>query len=278
VTRVSTYRLDSYGPPDEIAAPMGGLFQLSDDSWRLVFAVPDAGVSCGLLRSRVEVAETNRRRRCRVTVAEDGANGLHSTFVVRARARDVRDDLCGRFASLDRAADLVAAVEAGEWWKGSGAFDALGWSGTASIAGVRSVGGSWGASRITRTRRARVLDFGPEGVSLRGWRTRLVFPWVSIATIEVTDAQGYARGPKHRRSSGGAVIVLTCHSGEQVGFHAALLTPSETRAELRVPIDNTITPPGKAAQLSSPGSRAIGPAPVPELPLDDHLVWRRSAV
>lgn len=263
VTRVSTYRLDSYGPPAQLEPPEGGIFQLSEASWRLVFEPPRAGVSCGLFRSRVEVQTTRRGRRCRVTVAEVGGHGFEATFVLRARADAVRADLDRRHRSLDRAAEVVAAVEKGEWWRGTEAFDALGWSATRSLAGVRCIGGDWETDGLGPTRRARVLDFGRGGVSLRGWRTRLRFPWDRIVSIEVTDGTRYSDGNDVPR--GGTVVVLKSHAGEQIIFHTALATPDEVAAELRAPIDRLVRRSGDDPYALSPASVPIAPAAVPEM-------------
>ncbi len=205
MANVSTYRLDSYGPAGRPEPPRGGIFQLSDASWHLVFEPPRSGVSCGLLRSLVEVQTTRRGRRCRVMVAEEGGDGFEATFVLRARADAVRADLRRRHQSLDQAAEVVAAVEGGEWWRGADAFDGLGWSATRSLAGVRCIGGDWESDGLGPTRRAKVLDFGPGGVSLRGWRTRLRFPWDSIAAIEVADGTGYSDSANGDRAPAAAL-------------------------------------------------------------------------
>jgi hypothetical protein len=229
MAKVSTYRLDNYDlPPGCINAP-GGLFQLSDAEWHLLSRDPDGGVSCGLRRSQVEVEELGRRR-CQVTVSDDHDGGFHATFVLRARAGAVRDDLRHRLSSLDRSDEVLAAVERGQWWRDVRVFDELGWSRTRSIAGVRCNGGRWGAIRAKRTRLARVLDFGPKGVSLRGWRTRLAIPWDGIAAIEVTDDRhAAAHGSQDGKGTG---ILLRSHTDEELVFYTVLSNRTEIVTQL----------------------------------------------
>jgi hypothetical protein len=260
--RVTTYRLDSYGPPRE-DIEVEGLFQLTDVSWHLLFDGSQSGVSCGLLRSDIEVEATGPRR-CRVTVGEKGDSQFQASFVVRADADDLQADLSNRRASLDRAADVIAAVEAGEWWKDSRVFDSLGPSRTRSVAGVRSLGGKWGTRRIKATRHARVMDFGPRGVSLRGWMTPLVIPWMSIARIEVTDDTETA-GTGWDRTTEGASIILHSLSGQQVAFRTVLAAAPEVRASLEPLITCATNASGNVSRPISPASMAIGPIAVPEL-------------
>jgi hypothetical protein len=229
MAKVSTYRLDNYDLPPGSINPPGGLFQLSDAEWHLLSRDPGGGVSCGLRRSQVEVEELGRRR-CQVTVSDDRDGGFHATFVLRARAQAVRDDLAVRLASLDRSGEVIAAVERGQWWQDVRVFDRLGWSRTRSIAGVRCNGGRWGAIRAKRTRLARVLDFGPNGVSLRGWRTRLAIPWDGIAAIEVTDGRhSAARGSQDGKGTG---ILLRSHSDEELAFYTVVSNQTEIGTQL----------------------------------------------
>ncbi len=233
MAKVSTYRLENYGVPAGAVVRPGGLFQLSDAGWHLLFPDPGSGVGCGLLRSQVEVEDFGRRR-CQVTVKDDREDGFHATFVLRAGADNVRTDLGDRLSSLDRSGEVIAAVESGQWWRDVRVFDQLGWSRTRSIAGVRCKAGQWGTIRAKPALLARVLDFGPNGVSLRGWRTRLVVPWEEIAAIRVTDGQPQSAAhvaPDRRRFSG-ADIVLRSHRAEELVFHTMLLTRSEIEARL----------------------------------------------
>jgi hypothetical protein len=214
----------------------------------------------------VEV-EAARRRRCRITVSESGDAGFQATFVLRARADDLLADLGRRRSSLDRAAEVIAAVEDGEWWRDPLVFDSLGPSRARSIGGVRCLGGNWGTRRIKPTRRTRVLDFGPGGVSLRGWRTPVVVPWVSIADIEVSDVRPPS-GAAHARGldrSIGAVIVLKCHSEEKLAFRTTVSTPSEVRAHLSTLTDCLVAASEDDARRSSAALMAVGPIAVPEL-------------
>ncbi|MGH9208828.1 MAG: hypothetical protein ACRD1G_20165, partial [Acidimicrobiales bacterium] len=209
MAKISTYRLDSYGRPPEAVDAAGGIFQLSDAEWRLLFSDSRSGVTCGLLRSQLEVEPVSRRR-CRVVVRDDFQGGFRATFVVRARARRVRSDLRDRLKSLRRSREVMAAVDAGQWWRDVRSFDGAGGSLTRSVAGVGCQGGRWESGRVKRTRLARVLDLGPKGVSLRGWRTRLTIPWDTIAGIEVVDGRRESAadyGRSHGRFRGTAIVV-----------------------------------------------------------------------
>lgn len=273
MSKTKSYRLDSQGPPGRPEPPNGGTFRLSDGSWSLVYGPTGGGVTCGLLRSRVEVQATRRRRRCRVTVTEEGESGLTATFVLRARAADVRVDLEGRLASIDRASEVITAVEGGAWWRGADAFAALGWSRTLSVAGVRRIGGDGEAGRARPMRLARVLDLGPNGVRLRGWRTRWAIPWEDVASIEVSDPAPLTDAPTASAGRGGSVVTVRNRGGERVVLQVALKSPSQLRTELRTPpLDRVVrglpvpelTVPTAGSAPSTAGSVPIGPS-VPRL-------------
>jgi hypothetical protein len=266
MAKISTYRLDSYGRPPEAVDASGGLFQLSDAEWRLLFNGSRSGVTCGLLRSWPDVEPVGRWR-CRVAVRDDLEGGFRATFVVRARARRVRADLRDRLKSLHRSREVIAAVDGGQWWQDVRSFDGAGGSLTRSVAGVRCQGGRWESGRAKRTRLARVLDFGPKGVSLRGWRTRLTIPWDTIAGIEVVDGQGESAtdvapaGPGFR----GTAIVVRSHIGHKIVFRTMLSTPAEIHAQLGPLTENLARASANEAHDSSPMSVAGHPMRVPEL-------------
>jgi hypothetical protein len=254
MAKVSTYALENYvggHPPGEVHAPEG-LFQLSDAEWHVLFRDSRSGLTCGLLRSTVEVEEAGRRH-CRVTISDDADGGFSGSFVLRARADDLRTDLGNRISSLQRSGEVIAAVGEGQWWRDIRVFDTLGWSRTRSIAGVHCRGGEWGKSRIKRSRRARVLDFGPNGVSLRGWRTRVVIPWDSIAAIEVTSGHpvSAAAVPDDRQKFSGVAILLRSHTAQEIVFHTMLSTPSAISAHLSDLIDRLAQAEQRASLRSS---------------------------
>ncbi len=218
--------------PAHPAPATGGRLQFTDTEWRLVFRPPRPGVRCGLLRLRIEV-EPEARRRCRVTVHDRDSGDLRGSFVVRARARRVQADIDRRLAALDRAADTVASVDAGRWWMDGRAFDDLGRSRTASVAGVRCRGGTWGPDAVAPSRWTKVLDVGPRGVTLRGWRTRAVLPWESVDDIEVTvdrdpsRRRGAGRTGAHGRVDGGTVVRVRSRTGDELEFHTALSSAAD---------------------------------------------------
>jgi hypothetical protein len=275
MAKVSTYKLEAYdgGLAPRPTPTREGVFQLSDAEWRLIFRDSHPGVACGLLRSRVDVEKVGRRR-CRVTINDDQASAFRSSFLVRTRADHLRSDLRKRISMLERSGAAVAAVDEGQWWRDVRVFDSLGWSRTISIAGVRNKDGRWGTSRIKRSRLARLMDFGPKGVSLRGWRTRLVFPWDSIAAIDVTDGRDPGSGGRAERVSrsrhefSGTTVLLRSHTAQEVAFHTWLSTPSTVRSQLSLFVERLIraTESQPRPPLPSATGHHIEPAEVPELP------------
>ena len=266
MAKISTYRLDSYGRPPEAVDASGGIFQLSDAEWRLLFDDSRSGVTCGLLRSQLGVEPVGRWR-CRVVVRDDFQGGFRATFVVRARAARVRSDLRDRLRSLHRSREVMAAVDGGQWWHDVRSFDGAGSSLTRSIAGVRCRGGRWVSGRAKRTRLARILDLGPEGVSLRGWRTRLTIPWDTIAGIEVVDGRPETARQVAPAGQGfrGTAIVVRSHTGQEIVFHTMLSTPAEIRARLGPLTDNLARASTDEIHDSSPMSVAGHPMRAPEL-------------
>ncbi len=211
--------------------------QFTDTEWRLVFRQPQPGVKCGLLRSRIDV-EPLARHQCRVTVHDRGTDEFRGSFVVRASAERVQADIERRMRALDLAGEVTAAVEDGEWWRDVRLFRDLGWARTVSVAGVRCRKGSWGTDSIKRTRMTKVLDFGPDGVTLRGWRTHAVMPWGTIDTIEAMSDRGpsspraVGRSARHGRRPSGTIVRLRSRAGDELIFHTVLSSTADIAARL----------------------------------------------
>ena len=224
-------------PARPVPEPEGRL-QLTDSEWRLVFRPPHPGVRCGLLRSRIDV-EPLARRLCRVTVHDRGTDDFRGSFVVRARAERVQAAVDRRMTALDRAGEVTASVENGQWWWDVRRFNELGWARTASVAGVGCRGGSWGPDTVARTRLTKVLDVGPGGVTLRGWRNRAVLPWETVDAIEVTSdrdpsaPRGIGRPARRGRPADGTIVRLRSRTGDELVFHTALSSTSDIAARLR---------------------------------------------
>jgi hypothetical protein len=247
VARTVSYALVRFRTslPAHPAPATGGRLQLTDAEWRVVFHPPRPGIRCGLLRSRIDV-EPVTRHRCRVTVHDRDTDEFRGSFVVRARARRVRADVDRRMAVLDRAGDVIASVEDGQWWRDVRRFDGLGWARTASVAGVRCRGGRWGADTVAPTRWTKVLDVGPDGVTLRGWRTRAELPWETVDGIEVTGdrdcsrRRGAGRPGAHGRADGGTVVRLRSRTGDELDFHTVLSSTDDIAARLH-PVEDQLT-------------------------------------
>jgi hypothetical protein len=173
-----------------------GEFQLTDTHWRLLLTDRRDGLQCGLLQSSISVEGIDRRRSLvRLEVA--GSGGSAGILLVAGRPEVLKGDLGHHMAALDRAERSLAAAEQGEWWMDSRVFEQLGTTRRVSIAAVRFDERGWHEQPRRRRWLTSVLDFGPEGIVLRGWRTRLKIPWADVASIEVTAATPVA--PAHRR-------------------------------------------------------------------------------
>ncbi len=235
MTKASLYTLDSYGPPDAISDPHGGVFEITDSSWGLFFPAHN-GVRCGLLRSDIGV-EPLRRHRCRITVIER-SEGFRDTFVLRARAQSVVRDLDARRRALEAAADTIAAVGDGEWWRDTAAFDSLGPFAASSVAGVRCLGGTWAGTPVRRTRLPGVLDLGSGGIRLRRWRTSVTLDWASVAHVDVDPSEP---PPDRFRwlppDVSGIVITVTDRAGDTVRFHTAHSTIAQAEGTLAPFVD-----------------------------------------
>jgi hypothetical protein len=233
--------------------------ELTDTEWRVLFRPPQPGVHCGLLRSRIDV-DPVARRRCRVTVHDRDTDEFRGSFVIRARVERVRADVDRRMTALDRAGEVTAAVEDGQWWRDARRFHDLGWARTASVAGIRCPGGAWGTDVVVPTRWTKVLDVGPAGVTLRGWRTRTVLPWETVAGIEVdSDRDPYSREGAGRtgargRAVGGATVRVRSGTGDELAFHTGISSAAEITTRLR-PFQDQLTR----------SSTVRPPVPVPEL-------------
>jgi hypothetical protein len=203
-------------------------FQLSNARWRLVFRDGRRGISGGLLNSRLGV-EAAGRRRCRVTIEDDTGGGFSGTAVIHARPAKLRRDLDQRLAALERAGEVVAEVAAGSWWVDDRVFAGLDWSERCSLAGVHYRAGWWGTGRLQPSMLAKVLDFGPGGVVLRGWRTRLVIPWDAIGSIRVLPGDCWVLTetvPRHQHPTGTTVVIRSLADQDAV-FYTPLVPVSD---------------------------------------------------
>ena len=198
-------------------------FQLSDARWRLVFRDGRRGVSGGLLNSRLTVERTPGRT-CRVSIVDDTGGGFTGTLVLHAREAKVGRDLDNRMASLERAGTVVDEAASGAWWKDVRVFDRLDWSQRCSLAGVHYRAGWWGTGRLPPSMLAKVLDFGPRGIVLRGWRTRLVIPWDAVGSMRVHagDAWVPPGTAEHQVKPMGTTLVVRSLAGQDAVFYTAL--------------------------------------------------------
>ena len=252
MTKESTYsvaRIDSLRAPlPTVATERDCDFQLSDARWQLVFRDGRRGVSGGLLNSQLTVERT-RGRTCRVSVVDDTEGGFTGTLVVRARGATVRRDLDDRLGSLDRAGTVVEEVASGAWWKDARVFDGLGWSQRCSFAGVHYRAGWWGTGRLRPSMLAKVLDFGPRGIVLRGWRTRLVIPWDAVGslTTHAGEAWRYDEVVEHQSSPLGTTLVVRSLAGQDAVFYTPLLSATEAGQLIR-PFAAHLTDGGNIAE------------------------------
>ena len=210
-----------------------GLFQLSDARWSLLFRDSRRGFSCGLLNCSLHV-EAIDRHSCHVAISNGEGEGLICSLVVHAPAERVKCDLRKRLVSIERASEIVDAVDSGEWWRDSQVFDDLDWSRTLSIAGIAYRAGWWGNGKIGRSVFRQILDFGPRGVVLRGRRTRFVIPWDSISSMRVAggDIWMYRGSPRHGRTRG-ATLIVRSRAGQDAFFFTPIFPPEALREVLK---------------------------------------------
>ena len=208
-------------------------FQLSDSRWRLVFRDGRVGISGGLLNSRLQVEEAGRRT-CRVTIGDDTGGGFHGVAVIHAGAARVRRDVDRRLASLERAGDVVAEVAAGSWWMDERVFAGIDWSERCSLAGVHYRAGWWGTGRLQPSMLAKVLDFGPRGIVLRGWRTRLVIPWDTVASVRALPGDCWVptEAPPHHGTATGTTVVIRSLADQDAAFFTPLVPAGDVRSLL----------------------------------------------
>ncbi|HXW34068.1 MAG TPA: hypothetical protein VEJ87_05770 [Acidimicrobiales bacterium] len=237
MTGTSTYDISSMGITGRvspaIAVGRDGAFQLTDSTWRVLSRDAESGLSCGLLASRLSVEPVDRRS-CRVAIEGLGGLELSCSIVLMAPARRVKLDLEERLVSLERSRQVALAIVAGEWWRSRQVFDDLDWSRRRSIAGVRYRSGWWGTGKLKPSMLAKVLDFGPNGVVLRGLRVRFLIPWDAIRSIGVAPGDAWAYGAPVTRHAirVGSTIVLRSSAGQDAVFFTPLLLPSEVQAIL----------------------------------------------
>jgi hypothetical protein len=270
MTKDSTYQVARLEVSDpslrSVAVGSEGVFQLTDVNWRLMFRDPKRGLSCGLLRSQLQV-EPMDRRTCRVSISDDSSEGFNGSVILNAPAERVQFDLHRRLVSLGHSGEVIAAVGKGEWWRYAQIFDRFNWSHRCSIAGVRYRAGWWGTGKIKPSMLAKVLDFGPRGVALRGWWTQFVIPWDAIASITVSAGDGWslANGAEaaHRRRIGTSVLVRS-QAGQDAVFFTPLLSPSEV-GDLLAPLTTQLETAELDRQLRRTGlwRGPYASAPVP---------------
>ena len=230
----SVARIDGLGTPlPTVSTERDCAFELTDSRWRLIFRDGRTGLSGGLFHGRLAV-EDAAGRACRVTIEDVSGPGFHATVVVRARAAKVRKDLEARLASLERSGEIVANVEAGSWWLDSRVFDDLDWSQRRSLAGVSYRAGWWGTGRLQPSMLPKVLDFGPRGVVLRGWRVRLAIPWDAIASLHVLPGDFWVPTEigTGQESRSGASVVIRSFTDQDAVFYTPLVSVGEADAVL----------------------------------------------
>lgn len=164
MTKPTVYRIQLHDGslPGQPLPPERGLFELRDAEWRLHFRHLDPAVTCGLLRSDVEVRAIDRRR-CLITLSGRDTPEFTLHLVVRARARRVRADIEHRRNRLGRERELLDAVRDGRWWRDDRIFDRFGPLKTVSITGARYLGGLARTVRVKPTRGRSGDGFRPAG-------------------------------------------------------------------------------------------------------------------
>jgi len=222
------------------------LLELSDTAWCIYFRDTRRALSCGLSDCAMSV-ETLSRHRCRLCVTDVVGGGFDLELVLRAPADRVRGTLEHRLAALERSRLVAEAVDSGDWWLDARVFDALDWAGVRSIAGIRYRHGWWGTGRMNPSMSAKVLDFGPRGIRLRGLRTCFVIPWDAIEGIRVVDGDAWVpeSSPGQAQSGPGATIVVTSGSGQDAVFFTPLFRAVEVR-DLLEPLTRHLRGPSSA--------------------------------
>jgi hypothetical protein len=217
---------------------------LSDARWHLICRASGFGVSGGLLPGRLTV-EARGRRSSGVSIVDSSGDGFEASVVLHASASRVQRDLDRRLSSLERGAELVAQVTSGAWWLDGRVFSRLDWSGRRSVAGIRYRAGWWGTGRLKPSMLPKVLDFGPSGVVLRGWRTHVVIPWDAIESLRVVEGDcwlpaGAGLAPTKSR---GATLTVRSLGGQDAVFFSPLMSAED--------VGRILTP--LAAHLPTPG-------------------------
>lgn len=230
--RDSTYsvaRIEGTSAPlHMVASERECVLELTEARWCLAFRDSRRSLTGGLLVSRFAV-EGSGGRTCLVSIADVSGDGFNGTVVVRAPAARVRRDLDRRYATLDRAAVLVAQVTAGAWWLDPRVFEGLDWSGRRSVAGVRYRAGWWGTGRLKSSMLPKILDFGPRGVVLRGWRVHLVIPWDAVESLRVLDGDRWVPDDSGVTPTlpRGTTLVISARGGLDAVFYSPLASPAE---------------------------------------------------
>jgi hypothetical protein len=232
MTEYSTYnvaRLKGMSAPlPMVSSERECVFQLTDARWLLVFRDSRQGLSRGLLTGRLGVEDAGRRT-CRVSLNDPSGNGCDGSVILHASAARVQRDLDRRLASLERSAALVTQIASGEWWLDRRVFLRLDWSGRSSVAGIRYQAGWWGSGRLKPSMLPKVLDFGPRGVVLRGWRTHVLIPWDAIESLRVVGGDRWVltdSGAAPTRSKG-ATLVVRSRGGQDAVFYTPLVSPDD---------------------------------------------------
>jgi hypothetical protein len=241
--RPSVYRIHVHdGAPGGIALPPErGLFELRDSEWRLHFRHLESTISCGLRRSGFDVRSIDRRRSL-VTLSGRDEPVFTLQLLLWARARSIRTDFERRLARLDETRDALEAVERGEWWRDARVFERFGPLGTMSLTGVRYRGGLPRTSKVKTTRIGQLMDFGPTGITLRGWRTHLSIPWEQVARIEPGSfPKGTPQSQPPRSETDAPQIVVGLSDGSRVRFSVPGSSEKGLRARLE-PISDCLDP------------------------------------
>ena len=257
MTRPSRYRVEHLAGRGLDRLPerfeRESLLEVSDAGWRLYFRDSRRGLTCGLSACAMDVEELSRHR-CRLTISDPEVGRFDLELVLRASANRVRRDLGRRQADVARAGRVVEAVASGDWWLDAQVFEPLDWAGVRSIAGVRYRHGWWGTGRMEPSMSAKVLDFGPSGIRLRGWRTRFLIPWDAVGAVGVVDGDAWMPDPSTGGTSlrSGATIVVTSGSGQDAVFFTPLLQAAAVRDALE-PLTRNLRGSSPALADATPG-------------------------
>ena len=105
-----------------------------------------------------------------------------------------------------------------------------------SLTGVRYLGGLARTVKVKSTRIGQVLDLGPPGIALRGWRTHLAIPWERVARLEVRaiETSSDPKTEPARTAHDSPVIEVYLHDGSKVRFSVRGATEDELYARLDV--------------------------------------------